>query len=360
MVKPKASYSGSVRVREQVSSRACSQTKLTTIDLFSGIGGFALGLEGTGYFETIQFVEMDKFCQKVLTKNFKGVPIHEDVKTYNPPTADVVVGGFPCQGFSVAGKRKGTSDDRYLWPEMLRVIREAKPRWVIGENVRGIINIEDGMVFKQVHSDLEEEGFQTKCFVLPAASVNAPHQRYRTFFIGQSMENSRRPLQSRGIKQEENEKENKGGTTHKSERSGSTREDVVANSDNRYDRQEEEVCTRGDTSKPGSKDVEDSSSIRSQEYGHGKSSDAINSSQDVSDTDNENAQGQWQGEVRSEQEVSYVSDASWWEFEPQVGRVANGIPDRSHRLKSLGNAVVPQLIYQLGKAIGVAEGLDKK
>ena len=81
MVKPKASYSGSVLVREQVSSRACSQTKLTTIDLFSGIGGFALGLEGTGYFETIQFVEMDKFCQKVLTKNFKGVPIHEDVKT---------------------------------------------------------------------------------------------------------------------------------------------------------------------------------------------------------------------------------------------------------------------------------------
>jgi len=334
MVKPKASYSGSVRVREQVSSRACSQTKLTTIDLFSGIGGFALGLEATGYFETVQFVEMDKFCQKVLTKNFKGVPIHEDVKTYNPPTADVVVGGFPCQGFSVAGKRKGTSDDRYLWPEMLRVIREAKPRWVIGENVRGIINIEDGMVFKQVHSDLEEEGFQTKCFVLPAASVNAPHQRYRTFFIGQSMENSRRPLQSRSIKQEENEKENKGGATHKSERSGSTREDVVANSDNRYDRQEEEVCTRGDTSKPGS--------------------------QDVSDTDNENAQGQWQGGVRSEQEVSYVSDASWWEFEPQVGRVANGIPDRSHRLKSLGNAVVPQLIYQLGKAIGVAEGLDKK
>ena len=82
--------------------------KLTTIDLFSGIGGFALGLEATGYFETLQFVEMDKFCKKILTKNFKGVPIHEDVKTYRPQTADVVVGGFPCQGFSVAGKRAGT------------------------------------------------------------------------------------------------------------------------------------------------------------------------------------------------------------------------------------------------------------
>jgi len=289
MVKPKASYSGSVRVRGQV-SRSCSQPKLTTIDLFSGIGGFALGLESTGHFETIQFVEMDKFCQKVLQKNFKGVPIHEDIKNYNPRTADVVVGGFPCQGFSVAGKRKGTSDDRYLWPEMLRVIREAKPRWVIGENVRGIINIEDGMVFKQVHSDLEEEGFQTKCFVLPAASVNAPHQRYRTFFIGHSMENS--------------------------------------------------------------------SSIGLQKHGHSQSGDVVESSEDVSNTDNKNAQGQRKGKMRDEQENSYTCDASWWELEPQVGRVAHGVSNRSHRLKSLGNAVVPQLIQQLGKAIAVAEGLD--
>jgi len=320
MVKPKASYSGSVRVREQV-SRSCSQPKLTTIDLFSGIGGFALGLESTGHFETIQFVEMDKFCQKVLQKNFKGVPIHEDIKTYNPRAADVVVGGFPCQGFSVAGKRKGTSDDRYLWPEMLRVIREAKPRWVIGENVRGIINIEDGMVFKQVHSDLEEEGFQTKCFVLPAASVNAPHQRYRTFFIGHS-------------------------------------ENALANSNNRHDKQEEEIQTRRNTSKPGSEDVENSSSIGLQKHGHSQSGDVVESSEDVSNTDNKNAQGQRKGKMRDEQENSYTCDASWWELEPQVGRVAHGVSNRSHRLKSLGNAVVPQLIRQLGKAIAVAEGLD--
>jgi len=307
--------------------------KLTTIDLFSGIGGFALGLEATGYFETLQFVEMDKFCKKILTKNFKGVPIHEDVKTYNPPTADVVVGGFPCQGFSFAGKRKGTSDDRYLWPEMLRVIREAKPRWVIGENVRGIINIEDGMVFKQVHSDLEEEGFQTKCFVLPAASVNAPHQRYRTFFIGQSMENSRRTLQSRGIKQEENEDEDRQGYANKSERSGGTRENALANSNNGYIRQEEEVCTRGNTSKSGS--------------------------EDVSDTNKQMLEGQWQESFRSQEEYTDISNPSWWELEPDVGRVAHGVSNRAHRLKSLGNAVVPQIIYQLGKAIGVAEGLDR-
>ena len=357
MVKPKASYSGSVRVRGQV-SRSCSQPKLTTIDLFSGIGGFALGLESTGHFETIQFVEMDKFCQKVLQKNFKGVPIHEDIKNYNPRTADVVVGGFPCQGFSVAGKRKGTSDDRYLWPEMLRVIREAKPRWVIGENVRGIINIEDGMVFKQVHSDLEEEGFQTKCFVLPAASVNAPHQRYRTFFIGHSMENARCPLRQRSIEQEKNEKENERGSTHKSERSSGTREDALANSNDRHVRQEEEIRTRGNASKPGSEDVENSSSIGLQKHGHSQSGDVVESSEDVSNTDNKNAQGQRKGKMRDEQENSYTCDASWWELEPQVGRVAHGVSNRSHRLKSLGNAVVPQLIQQLGKAIAVAEGLD--
>ena len=306
--------------------------KLTTIDLFSGIGGFALGLEATGYFETTQFVEMDKYCQKILTKNFKGVPIHEDVKTYRPKTTDVVVGGFPCQGFSVAGKRAGTSDDRYLWPEMLRVIREAKPRWVIGENVRGIINIEDGMVFKQVHTDLEEEGFQTKCFVLPAASVNAPHQRYRTFFIGQSMENSRRSLQSRGIKQGENADEDGQGDADQLERSGGTRENAMANSNNGYIRQEEEVCTGGNTSKP--------------------------SSEDVSDTYEQMLEGQWQEPQRSQEEFTDISEPSWWELEPDVGRVAHGISNRAHRLRSLGNAVVPQIIYQLGKAIGVAEGLD--
>ena len=307
--------------------------KLTTIDLFSGIGGFALGLDATGYFETTQFVEMDKYCQKILTKNFKGVPIHEDVKTYRPKTADVVVGGFPCQGFSVAGKRKGTSDDRYLWPEMLRVIREAKPRWVIGENVRGIINIEDGMVFKQVHSDLEAEGFQTKCFVLPAASVNAPHQRYRTFFIGQSMENSRRSLQSGGIKQGENADEDGQGDAHQFERSGGTRENALANSNNGHIRQEEEVCTRGNTSEP--------------------------SSEDVSDTNEQMLEGQWQEPFRSQEEITDISDSGWWELEPDVGRVAHGVSNRAHRLRSLGNAVVPQIIYQLGKAIGVAEGLDK-
>jgi len=339
VVKPEASYSGGVRVREQV-SRSCSQPKLTTIDLFSGIGGFALGLEATGHFETTQFVEMDKFCQKILTKRFKGVPIHEDVKTYNPPTADVVVGGFPCQGFSVAGKRKGTSDDRYLWPEMLRVIREAKPRWVIGENVRGIINIEDGMVFKQVHSDLEEEGFQTKCFVLPAASVNAPHQRYRTFFIGHNVANTKCNSSGEPIREIKDSKEEDEEQIRQN--NSSTRESSRASSVRLSDK--------------GYQNLADSTSIGLQEHGHIKSEDAIIGSEAVSNTDT--------GHLTQEEEVLPRWDAieheSWWEFEPNVGRVADGIPSRAHRLRSLGNAVVPQVVYQIGKAIVVAEGLDKE
>ena len=160
---------------------------LKVIDLFSGIGGFALGLESTGYFETVQFVENEKWWQQLLAKNFPGVPIHDDIKTYNTyqgVEADVVVGGFPCQPFSVAGKGKAVQDDRHLWPEMFRVIRQTKPTWVIGENVRNIVSISDGMVLEQVYLDLESQGYEVQSFIIPASAVNAPHQRYRTWIIG--------------------------------------------------------------------------------------------------------------------------------------------------------------------------------
>ena len=108
--------------------------KLKVLDLFAGIGGFALGLDSTNFFKTVKFVEKDKYCQKVLRKNFPNIPIEEDIKNVKGKEyeADVIVGGFPCQPFSVAGKQKGTNDDRYLWPEMLRLIREIKPEFVIG------------------------------------------------------------------------------------------------------------------------------------------------------------------------------------------------------------------------------------
>ena len=127
-------------------------SKLKLLDLFSGIGGFSLGLESTGGFETIAFVEKDKFCQKVLAKNFNNITIEGEIRNVKGEKykADIITAGFPCQPFSVAGKRKGKDDDRYLWDETIRVIRECKPRWFVGENVEGIVNIANGTVLQQI------------------------------------------------------------------------------------------------------------------------------------------------------------------------------------------------------------------
>src|SRR5210317_1472144 len=169
-------------------------TKLKLLDLFSGIGGFSLGLESTGFFETIAFVEKDKFCHEVLKKNFPNITIESEVRNVkgNKYKADIITGGFPCQPFSVAGKRKGTDDDRYLWDETIRVIKECKPRWFIGENVEGIINIQNGMVLRQVCDDLEKEGFEVQCLVIPASGIGAWHQRKRVWIVAHSNSNRNR------------------------------------------------------------------------------------------------------------------------------------------------------------------------
>ena len=151
-------------------------------DLFSGIGGFALGLEAAGM-NTVAFCEQDTYCQKVLKKHWPKIPIHSDITELNGyeyrGTVDLVCGGFPCQPFSVAGKQLGTEDDRALWPEMLRVICEVAPRWVIGENVSGIIPMElDKVLF-----DLEGEGYTCWTFVLPACAVDAHHRRDRVWVV---------------------------------------------------------------------------------------------------------------------------------------------------------------------------------
>ena len=154
--------------------------------LFSGIGGFDLAAEWVGW-DNKFFCDFDPFCQTILKYHFPYATPYKDIKEtdFTPWNGqiDVLSGGFPCQPFSQAGKRKGTSDERHLWPEMLRAIRQIRPRWVLGENVLGIVNWNAGLVFEQVCADLETEGYAVQPFVLPAAGVNAPHQRYRTWFI---------------------------------------------------------------------------------------------------------------------------------------------------------------------------------
>ena len=153
---------------------------------FSGIGGFDLAAEWVGW-QNLFNCEIDPFCQTVLKHHFPDAEQFTDIRTADfaryKGRIDVFTGGFPCQSFSVAGKRKGTEDDRYLWPEMLGVIRVVRPRWVVGENVYGIVSWSDGLVFEQVCADLEAEGYEVQPYVLPACGVGAPHQRYRTWFV---------------------------------------------------------------------------------------------------------------------------------------------------------------------------------
>lgn len=176
------------------------------LDLFSGIGGFALAAQtvwGAEY-ECVGFCDNNYFCQQVLSKNFPGVPIYDDIRTLTntagtglerrtgqklqgresrPTRIDLITGGFPCQPFSAAGKRKGTADDRYLWPEMFRVISEFKPKWVIAENVKGLTTWSEGMVLEQVCTDLESQGYEVQPFIIPACGVNAPHRRERVWIV---------------------------------------------------------------------------------------------------------------------------------------------------------------------------------
>ena len=301
--------------------------KFTVLDLFSGIGGFSLGLESTGYFETIAFVEKDQFCQKVLAKNFKDIPIEGDIRNVKGQRygADVVTGGFPCQPFSQAGRKKGTHDDRYLWDETIRVIRECKPRWFIGENVEGIINIQDGMVLRQVQNDLEEQGFEVRCLIIPASGKGAWHQRKRVWIIANS--NDTRNRTSKHGAEQQRQMHDK-GWEKQSQFESSRHNKNVSNSNSRL-RGRGRAVEQGRANKVWkfySKEEEQTRiNIRSKTIGHnvvlGK----------------------------KEQET-------WWQTESRVCGIPDGVSyeldkDRSQRVKALGNSIVPQIVYEIGKAI---------
>jgi DNA (cytosine-5)-methyltransferase 1 len=157
--------------------------------LFSGIGGFDLAAEWCGW-ENVFHCEWNPFGQKVLKHHFPNSISYNDITktdfTIHRGTIDIISGGFPCQPYSSAGKRLGKEDERHLWPEMLRAIREIQPSWVVGENVRGLTNWNGGMVFDEVQSDLETQGYEVLPFLLPAAALNAPHRRDRIWFIAYS------------------------------------------------------------------------------------------------------------------------------------------------------------------------------
>src|SRR3990172_3735236 len=174
---------------------------ITVGSLFSGIGGFDLGLERAGFKIKWQ-VEINEWCQKILTKHWPNVSKYRDIRgvgIHNLETVDLICGGFPCQPFSTAGKRKGKEDDRHLWPEMLRVISELQPRWVIGENVAGFVS----MGLDDCISDLENQGYEVQTFIIPACALNAPHRRDRVWIVANArlLRQTEHEKQTTGVKQ---------------------------------------------------------------------------------------------------------------------------------------------------------------
>jgi DNA (cytosine-5)-methyltransferase 1 len=279
---------------------------MNVLDLFSGIGGFSLGLERAGM-KTVAFCEIEPFPRKVLQKHWPGVPIFNDVRTLRAKdikeTVDVVCGGYPCQPFSTAGKRRGKEDDRHLWPEYLRIIQDVCPRWIIAENVAGHIN----MGLDQVLSDLENESYTWWTFIIPACGLDAPHKRDRIWIVANS-KNKR--LQRVGVTGEsggESGGEHKGcGPARRSDKAND-----VANAN--------EVGRRRIHKQPRILQTacEGSSSASCEGW--------INRGKNT------------------------IGEA--WEVEPGVGRVADGISSRVDRIKGLGNAVIPQIPEIIGRAI---------
>ena len=300
---------------------------MRVLDLFSGIGGFSLGLESIGM-QTVAFCEQDKFCQKVLKKHWPDVPIHEDItkldgRAYRE-TVELVCGGFPCQPFSLAStKRLGKEDDRALWPEMFRVIREVQPTYVIGENVPGLLSLG----IDEVLSDLEGEGYATQTFVIPACAVDAPHRRDRVWVVAHADSNSE---PDGSINEEQRARE------------------LVADTrcQLRKSRDAKKLAENKTQWNPGA--------IQSESSGEGSTN------QDVADSYSKRAQrGETFRDTKGIGKRGYEqlercfndSEPAIWESEPPVGRVAHGVPDRTHRLKSLGNAVVPQVVAEIGRII---------
>lgn len=262
--------------------------------------------------ETMAFCEINKFCQGILKKHWPNVPIYEDITKLNGKqfygAIDLICGGFPCQPFSVAGKRKGKDDNRYLWPEMLRIVKESKPTWFIGENVAGIIN----MALEQVCVDLENEGYEVWPLVIPACAINAPHRRNRVWILAHS--------------------EHDGRNTTKEQRGDGKAMDGA---------------------KEGQEGTFKPSGVHTPAF--------------MADTERQGLQKRQGGSKEAGTWQPAATGSSEWNIEPGVCRVVDGLPGRVDRIKALGNAVVPQIPEILGKYIlyasrknaSASRGIDK-
>jgi len=331
-----------------------SKKNFDVLDLFSGIGGFSLGLEAAGAFRTVAFCEREPFCQAVLQKHWPDTPIYDDVRTIDTDRlgrVDLICGGFPCQPWSAAGQQRGAEDDRDLWPVMASLVEDIRPRWVIGENVRGFVNEPLGL--QRSLSDLESIGYSAVPFVIPACAVDAPHRRDRVWIIAAQNDadsDGERPHRAQFNKQREAEP-----ADGQKRFAGQVRK-VLARRGNAGQRDAADVANADRAGQPASEGCREDSRDKARH-------DAGRSGADVADADGQRGRGRDAsrknaGDVGQPPRHTrhHTGGVEPWLAEPDVGRVADGIRNRAHRLRALGNAVVPQIVTQIGRAIMQAEG----
>lgn len=303
---------------------------MTHGSLFSGIGGFDLAAEWAGWTNAFH-CEWNEFGQKVLKYYWPNAESFTDITKTNfskyENKIDVLTGGFPCQPYSMAGKRKGKADERHLWPEMCRAIREIKPRWIVGENVYGLVNWSDGLVFDEVQTDLENEGYEVQPFLLPAAAVNAPHRRDRIWFIAHAI----------------------------SEYNGSDKYRSVRQKNAKFDKKRTQTVYNA---------------IRSNGI-QGTTTDANDTRRGSFDDQKSKLEQTSRKKTLSGNIIKSVYTRNWWQNFPTVTPICvrnDGLPDkldgitfskwRKESLKAAGNAICPQVALQIFKAINQFENFN--
>ena len=316
------------------------------VDLCSGIGGFSLGFEWAGLSKPILFCDVEPWCRRVLSKHWPDVPVASDVKELandpdrNVPDCDILTAGYPCQPFSFAGERRGTEDDRHIWPYILSIVQRKRPSWCVFENVYGHVS----MGLDEVLSDLEREAYATRPFIVPACAADAPHRRDRVWIIARNVAHADSEPKGEQVR----------GSHSKQINSAAEREWAAAR-DGFTDRRQD-VAHAASLHSDGSGKHTQQSERQEPQPGDSRSSD------DVAHAASQRQQGsrlhgrpkhqtQDQDGQADRADNSSQGNAQFWLSEPAVGRVANGIPRRVDRLKGLGNAIVPQIAMRIGQTI---------